>query len=287
MSLAMVQLSAEALLDAALLKLQSGFVLKMHCGAAEGHGRANFKLTLQPPARGVEASNCLVAFSSMLQHVRTLLPVHHVVAHAHDHTNGRSIITLQMSPIKAGLSYAQSGRESGYVVEQSPAEPEAPQSFSEVGAAENVGGANSGIIEEHHIAIPTGTTKVAEPAADALDGGQGANSENQLVEVSHLDDRLADEDPAALAAVVNQPLQVEPAANADVWDLKPLLINHYTKTQLQEKIQATRNAFEAIYSATGTLFVDDDTFQDFMRMFEVYHSVLEIAAEEADDADSE
>ena len=84
------QASAALLVDMALEALDQGLSVRVYGGPADVRGRCNLKISIVPTAAtgGSQLQTCL------LRGAKSSLHLFHIVAHCHDHTSGRTIITL-------------------------------------------------------------------------------------------------------------------------------------------------------------------------------------------------
>jgi len=82
--------SARSLVDLAIEALHQNQAVKVHCGPANLQHKCNVKISINPN----RATGGNFAQLWILIHLKTKLDESHVVAHSHDHTSGKTVITL-------------------------------------------------------------------------------------------------------------------------------------------------------------------------------------------------
>ena len=90
----MVKDSAFALLGLILQKAQSGHHIRFYCGTGREQDKVNIKFTIEPSHSTSAGSLSIISF--LLHQLKALLSKCHVVAHAHDHSGGRSVVTFNL-----------------------------------------------------------------------------------------------------------------------------------------------------------------------------------------------
>ena len=82
--------SAKTLIDLAVVALQQKQSVKVHCGPADTVNKCNVKISILPKL----LSGGGFAQLWILSHLRARVHEAHVVGHTHDHTSGKTVITL-------------------------------------------------------------------------------------------------------------------------------------------------------------------------------------------------